>query len=177
MFVRLVLAAVFIPFFATCNAIDWQVRLDNLNDSGNSEVTDSVNDNSANDNSSISPAGLPTGTVTIGDDTINVEIADTFATRQHGLMDRNTLDADAGMLFIFDGPQFLSFWMLNTLIPLDIAFIREDLVVSSTDTMQPLTTTYHDSIEPVLYALEVPAGELSRRQIGPGDVVSILRNK
>lgn len=124
----------------------------------------------------VSPAGLPLGTVTIGAHTFRVEFAETFATRVRGLMFRRTLAADAGMYFVFDEPEVLSFWMLNTLIPLDIAFIREDLTIANIDTMQPETTNQHYSNGPALYALEVPAGELARRGIRAGDVVTVQRN-
>lgn len=121
----------------------------------------------------VSPDGLPTGTVSIGQDTFDVEFALTRQTRMRGLMGRRSLDENAGMLFVFDRDQVLSFWMYNTLIPLDIAFIRADLTISSIDTMEPLTTTSHRSIEPVRYALEARAGEFDRRGIGPGDTLSI----
>lgn len=114
---------------------------------------------------------VPTATVRIGDDAFQVEIAATPATRTRGLMGRTSLAEDAGMLFIFDEPRVLSFWMLNTPIPLDIAFIREDLTISSIDTMAPFSLESHASTEPVPFALEVPAGEFARRGIEPGDLV------
>ncbi|MFQ5413280.1 MAG: DUF192 domain-containing protein [Phycisphaerae bacterium] len=120
-----------------------------------------------------SPVGLPTGTVTIGDDVFHVEIAATPDTREHGLMERASLDADAGMLFVFDEPLVLSFWMLNTLIPLDIAFIRDDLTIARIDSMEPLSRELHSSGEPVRFALEVRAGEFARRGIEPGDTVEL----
>lgn len=114
---------------------------------------------------------LPTGVVRIGEHEFWVEIADTNASRMRGLMGRTALADDAGMLFIFGEPQALSFWMSNTSIPLDIAFIREDMIVSSIDTMMPFSLELHVSIEPVPFALEVPAGEFSRRGIEAGDEV------
>ena len=114
---------------------------------------------------------LPTGVVRIGEHEFWVEIADTNASRMRGLMDRTALADDAGMLFIFDRPANLSFWMFNTSIPLDIAFIREDMTISSIATMTPFSLESHLSIEPIPFALEVPAGELSRRGIEAGDEV------
>ena len=121
-------------------------------------------------------SGLPTGVVRIGESEFQVEITDTDPTRTRGLMDRTSLADDAGMLFIFDRPLILSFWMFNTSIPLDIAFIREDMTVSSIDTMTPFSLESHLSIEPVPFALEVPAGEFSRRGIEAGDGVVFERD-
>ena len=111
--------------------------------------------------------------MTIGRHVFNVEVAATTESRNRGLMDRESLAADAGMLFIFDVSRYQSFWMKDTPIALDMAFIRADLTISSIDTMEPLTTMRHKSAEPVPYVLELPAGELARRGIGPGDAVSI----
>lgn len=116
-------------------------------------------------------AGLATGVVRIGDDAFHVKIADTPASRTRGLMERTTLAEDEGMLFVFEDPGILSFWMFNTPLPLDIAFIRDNMTVSSIDTMEPFTLDSHRSIEPVLFALEVPAGEFATRNIQPGDSV------
>ena len=88
-------------------------------------------------------------------------------------MGRESLAPDAGMLFVFEVPQRLSFWMRNTLIPLDIAFIRADGSIESIDTMAPLTLNSHRSGEAVPWALEVPAGTFERLGIVPGDRVTI----
>ena len=120
-----------------------------------------------------SPAGLPTGVVRIGAHVFRVEIAATAPTRARGLMGRKTMPRDAGMLFVYETPRIASFWMLNTPIPLDVAFIRPDLVISSITTMPSDSSQTHQSIEPVQFALEVPAGELARREIQAGDVVAI----
>ncbi|NLX15282.1 MAG: DUF192 domain-containing protein [Phycisphaerales bacterium] len=81
--------------------------------------------------------------------------------------------AGRGMLFIFPSERPLSFWMYNTIIPLDIAYIRGDGVIVSTYTMAPLETQPYPSGEPALYALEVPAGLFEKLDIKPGDKVEI----
>jgi len=78
-----------------------------------------------------------------------------------------------GMLFIFPSEQPLGFWMLNTIIPLDIAYIRQDGVIVNTYTMAPLETRIYPSSAPAIYALEVQAGIFADLGIGPGDRVEI----
>lgn len=121
-----------------------------------------------------SPAGLPIGKVFVNDHTFQVEIAATYDARLTGLMGRESLAPDAGMLFVFEQPQHLSFWMKDTLIPLDIAFIRANGTIESIDTMQPLTLNSHRSGEAVPLALEIPAGTFERLDITPNDQVTIV---
>jgi uncharacterized protein len=77
------------------------------------------------------PAGSPTVTVEVGTaPPLRLEVADTEAERERGLMDRSEIPADGGMLFIFDTLSNSAFYMYRTLIPLSIAFVRDDRVVS-----------------------------------------------
>ena len=64
----------------------------------------------------------------LGGKTVVVEIADTDERRAYGLMFRNSLPKDEGMLFIFEDERIRSFWMKNTLIPLSIAYINNGLI-------------------------------------------------
>lgn len=92
--------------------------------------------------------------ITIGDKKYKVEIADTPEKQEKGLMGRKSLPEDQGMLFIYDEPQDLSYWMKNTLISLDIIFIDDDMEVVSVKQGQPMSKepiTEND----VQYVLEV----------------------
>jgi len=76
-----------------------------------------------------------------------------------------------GMLFVFPNEQHMGFWMRDTIIPLDIAFIRADGQIVRTYTMAPQETRVYPSLEPVLYALEVSAGLFQELGIAAGDTV------
>ena len=100
---------------------------------------------------------------------VPVEIAATDAERERGLMGRTALAEDAGMLFVFDQEQQLSFWMKDTLIPLSIAYIDGGGRIVDIQDMQPLDETPHPSAEPAKYALEVNQGFFAARGIQVGD--------
>lgn len=102
---------------------------------------------------------------------ILVEIADTKETRKTGLMHREHMPEDQGMLFVFDTPDILSFWMKNTIIPLSIAFISADGVILNIEDMQPHTLDSHTSAEKALYALEMNQGWFSEKAVTPGDKI------
>jgi hypothetical protein len=100
-----------------------------------------------------------------------VEVAKTPEERAKGLMNRESLGKEDGMLFIFEEPGYHGFWMKNTHIPLSIAFMdREGKIVAITD-MKPLTLSTHNPPSPVLYALEMNQGWFSAKGIKVGDVV------
>lgn len=118
--------------------------------------------------------GEPEATVTIlnsaGESVpVRVEIANTPAKRERGLMERTALPEDAGMLFIFLQEQPLSFWMKNTLIPLSIAYIDSQGRIVDIQDMQPLDETPHPSAAPAQYALEVNQGFFAQRGIEVGN--------
>ncbi len=113
--------------------------------------------------------------VTSGNEQHNfkVEIADTFEDTRKGLMFRRTLDADKGMLFIFDVEQERRFWMKNTYIPLDIIFIRSDGVIRHIAHMTtPHSLEHIPSNGPALAVLEIAGGQAKQRNINIGDRVS-----
>jgi uncharacterized protein len=101
-----------------------------------------------------------------------VEVADTFAARERGLMYRKSLASDRGMLFDFKTEQPVSFWMKNTLIPLDIVFIGADgRIVSIARNATPLSETPIASAGPVLDVLELRGGRAAELEAVPGDRV------
>ena len=93
--------------------------------------------------------------------TLHVEIADEPDEQSQGLMNRTELPKGHGMLFVFETPRAVSFWMKNTLIPQDIFFFDESGEYVGFQTMQPCKKDpceHFLSIQPVKYALEVNAG-------------------
>jgi uncharacterized membrane protein (UPF0127 family) len=101
-----------------------------------------------------------------------VEFAGTDLKREYGLMCRRSLAPDHGMLFDFKTPQETSFWMRNTLIPLDIVYIRADgRVLSIARNAAPLDETPLDSGGPIRGVLEIPGGRAAQIGLLPGDKV------
>lgn len=118
-----------------------------------------------------------TGTVKVvkqrgGRHTFNVEIARSPAQRRQGLMFREKLAADAGMLFDYIKPQPISMWMKNTYIPLDMMFIdRDGIITHIAERAVPYSLQPISSNGPVRAVLEVNGGIVSRFQIQVGDEV------
>ena len=105
-----------------------------------------------------------------GDFPFTVEIADDGAERAEGLMFRDSLAPDAGMLFDYGEEQMTSFWMQNTLIPLDMIFIGADGVVKNVHVnAKPLDTTGIPSGVPVRFVLEIPGGRSKEIGLKDGD--------
>lgn len=103
------------------------------------------------------------------------EIADTPYKRAIGLMDRSTLDADKGMLFIFETERRVSFWMKNTYIPLDIIYLDSQLQVVKIyeNTTPNQTTELYDSEFSIKYTIEANAGWAELSGIEVGDFVRL----
>jgi len=99
-----------------------------------------------------------------------VEVAETPAERARGLMFREGLSDDHGMLFDFGHPQEVAMWMRNTFISLDILFISSDgRIVRIARDAQPLSDRVMESGEPVRAVLELRGGLTAERGIEPGD--------
>ncbi|MGQ9649831.1 MAG: DUF192 domain-containing protein [Phycisphaerae bacterium] len=125
--------------------------------------------------------------MTIGNHQFEVWLAKNNRQRELGLMQvkpdelssfqertsQGLSDIHRGMLFVFPFEQPLSFWMYNTITPLDIAYIRNDGRIVSMHTMAPLETRTYPSGEPARFALEVKAGLLASLGVKVGDLAQI----
>lgn len=127
-----------------------------------------------------SPLGPEIGAaVSFGSCDFFLEVANSPEKRAVGLMGRESLGHDRGMLFVFEREQVLGFWMKNTLIPLDIVFIDIELTVVDVQTMRPEHETAPDlpvytSAAPALFAVEVNEGAAAGCGIEPGDTVTLV---
>lgn len=99
---------------------------------------------------------------------ITVEVADEGFEHSAGLMFRETMGNLHGMLFVFDVTRARSFWMMNTVMALDLIFIREDGTVANIVQGKPFSPAPLDSAGPVRYVLELKAGTAARLGIAPG---------
>jgi uncharacterized membrane protein (UPF0127 family) len=100
---------------------------------------------------------------------VRVEVARTGAQRARGLMFRQDLPRDHGMLFLFDETSEQTFWMRNTLIPLDLIFLGDDrVVVGVVANAAPRTETPRTVGKPSRYVVEVSGGEAAAHAVGPG---------
>jgi uncharacterized protein len=101
---------------------------------------------------------------------VRVEIARTEPEQRKGLMNRTSLDEDAGMIFIFDRSEVHSFWMMNTLIPLDMIFADDEgRIVGIVERAEPRTTTQRSVWVPSRYVLEVNGGWSKAHGVKAGD--------
>ena len=104
-----------------------------------------------------------------------MEIADTNEERRVGLMNRESLEDNNGMLFIFDREGVLTFWMKNTLIPLDMIFVSEDKAIKHIERDVPPCLEdpcpLYSSKYPVKYVIEVNGGFTEAKGIEIGDTI------
>jgi len=113
--------------------------------------------------------------LTINDHLFQVEIADSPEERQMGLMHRESMDPDEGMIFVFSEDQKLAFWMKNTLIPLSIAYIDSRGIIREIHHMTPLSERPVPSSRSVRFALELNQGRFAELAIEPGMSI-IMKN-
>lgn len=114
-------------------------------------------------------AGSDTYELEIGSATLEVEVAASAEERALGLMFRESLEKNAGMLFVFEDSAIRAFYMRNTQIPLSIAYIDERLVIREIHDMEPFSLESIVSRNPAMYALELNQGAFERLGIEPGD--------
>ncbi len=117
---------------------------------------------------------LPVMTLKAGNQTIRAEIAATDETRQKGLMFREKMAKNTGMLFVFPEIGYHAMWMRSTPPPLTVAFIDESPQIVSIHEMQPFTETTHQAAGPARYALEMNSMWFSQNRIKAGDVIKGL---
>lgn len=117
---------------------------------------------------------FPVISLTSGIHVIKAEVAANNAERQQGLMFREKLGPNEGMVFVFEGPAAICMWMKNTLIPLSVAFLNEDGQIINIEDMQPQTTESHCAKKPARYALEMNRGWFKQKNIKPGSIIEGL---
>ncbi|WP_221792494.1 DUF192 domain-containing protein [Aquisediminimonas sediminicola] len=123
-------------------------------------------------------SGLATETLSIatmkGERRFTVEIAQTAEEQSRGLMFRTKLAPDRGMIFPMLPPRDVAFWMKNTLIPLDMIFIRPNRTIARIEANTvPETLDPVSSNEPVIAVLEIAGGQAVAQGIAPGDLVTL----
>lgn len=113
----------------------------------------------------------PLTTLDVAGHEVEVEIADDEEERRRGLMHRDSLPEDRGMLFVYSEEQTLSFYMRNTEIPLDIAFLDRRGYIVDIQQMEPHSDELHRSSQSAMYALEMNRGWFEAHGVGEGDRV------
>ena len=107
---------------------------------------------------------------------LNIEVADTEAKREQGLMFRRSLSDDHGMIFLFDGEHEITMWMKNTYIPLDMIFIGNDWRIRHIAyDAEPFSTDVISSMRPASRVLEIGAGQAKKLGVSVGDSVLLQK--
>jgi hypothetical protein len=106
---------------------------------------------------------------------LKVELADTPSKREQGLMFRNKLEDNAGMIFKFNNPQNLKFWGLNTFIPLSIAFVKDNKI-TSIEQISPFSTKCVESATNCSIAIEANHDFFDKNDIGVGSSIDIVKD-
>ena len=113
-------------------------------------------------------AELPEITLNIAEHRITAEVASTDADRSRGLMYRRMLPENRGMLFVFRETARHAMWMVNTYVPLSVAFLDANGTIINIEDMAPHTQTPHGAARPAKYALEMNRGWFEKRKIAAG---------
>jgi len=115
--------------------------------------------------------GLPTISLKVGNQSIQAEVAATDESRQRGLMFREKMARNEGMLFVFPQIAYHAMWMRNTPLPLAVAFMDDLGKILSIHEMQPFTEQSHQAAGPARFALEMNSGWFSANRIFVGDII------
>lgn len=110
--------------------------------------------------------------LSIGIYQIDTQLAVTSEQREIGLMFRKEMPQNEGMLFVFESPTRLCFWMKNTQLPLTAAFVADDGTIVNLENMKPQTTDSHCSTKPVRFVLEMNQGWFAKKGVKPGSKIS-----
>ncbi len=136
----------------------------------------------SNSTSTTALGALETVTFPLGGVEVEIEVAFTPREQEQGLMFRESMPENHGMLFVYRQPQYMSFWMKNTHIPLSIAFIREDSVIGNIEDMKPADGSfdpverYHSRYQS-LYALEMNQGWFTKHGLKAGTRIELPVDK
>jgi len=162
----LLLAAALIGFGAGCD-----------DSSGGDSTSSAAASSQAATTSSTSPTARVIFHAASGENVqLKVEIARTGEEKATGLMNRKQLDADSGMIFVWDNPVRSGFWMKDTFIPLSIAFISEDGIIVDIQEMKAQDLSAHVPSKPYIYAVEANKGWFAERGIKIGDRAEFVEN-
>jgi uncharacterized membrane protein (UPF0127 family) len=113
-------------------------------------------------------AQMPLAELYAGMHRIEAEVASDFRSRATGLMHREELGSNQGMIFVFPALAPHCMWMRNTLIPLAVAFLDEEGTILNVEEMAPRSDENHCARGPARFALEMNAGWFALRRIAPG---------
>lgn len=118
--------------------------------------------------------GLPSITLSAGGQPIRADVAATDATREKGLMFREKMGKNEGMLFVFSSVGYHAMWMRNTPLPLSVAFMDEAGKILSIHEMEPQSESTHQSAGPARFALEMNKGWFATHKVKVGDAIKGL---
>lgn len=118
--------------------------------------------------SSLARGELPVITLTIEGHILTAEVASSDPERSKGLMHRRMLPENRGMLFVFRETALHGMWMMNTYIPLSVAFLDSNGVIINIADMEPHSRNTHSATRPAKYALEMNRGWFAKRGIKAG---------
>jgi uncharacterized membrane protein (UPF0127 family) len=123
------------------------------------------------------PQSLKTVKMTLAGRPFTIEVADTPETQEIGMMYRDSVPGDRGMIFVFPDEDDRSFWMKNTRIPLDIVYADKNGKVVAVKSMKPYDLTGIESDKPAMYAIELNVGVANAIGLKVGDVIDVSQFK